>query len=843
MNKPNKGITSSDLIVSLKKLSNYTDESTQISTATDILNNPNYYKSQSVYSYSMNSKDINYFINITNNNPNSIVICAFLKLLKRFTNNEKNCEILTTSEYIEIYEQLFRHHFMDKYDIYIYLAKLFIKIFKKNEMCLLPILKSAYILSRICSLISDKEKNSTQEQQIIYLKLIKILISNKKYQDIFGNSGIIEILCFDIIKNLAIKIKESTVTEKKDEEINNNNINKNSFSNIKINKNNNIDDNNSKSLNNSKKNKKVTIKDTKSKINDNNKLDVNSLNLKENSKVLLSEMSSKESLRSYSMNFYDEKMCNLDYNNFNDLIIELRLNVLQNICCLNDVFRHDAIVQNIIPIINIMIKNCFYPLNKQCFYILSNLMLSQNVSNVETIQSYLVSILPLTIHYISNEYLYLPISFIIRNIIFNFASIKSKFYTFHGIDAVFDGINIIIEKFNESNLKQEDELSYLYTVDNYVCILKNICLSSKAPTIKEVLLKYSKRLIDILNITLKNYYESYDEVSKIIIENNSQKNEHIMIIEGNKWFSNKKHHSYYFQYSKIDFEINVKGKYIEENNNPFKMIIDNLLSLIILVTNYENTSKFFFESGSLQEILNITKKIINKPPLKNIIIEKLLQCIENMSLFIISSQRIFECLGNILINYVYNQTTINIKLKSLCIIYNIITFNENISNFIFHLSSGLIEEIIANISSVNNDYRDIAIKIVNFYVMRNDQEINEKLCKHGCLEQLSVVINSNNKILINNSILNIATLSYLKLDEFKSTNFDFCIKMQNEWKQRDIYFKDTNKKKDTNKTSKKTENKKETNTSTNKKSLKNVTKKLINVKRITNTKKIKKAAT
>jgi len=106
MNKSNNEITQSDLLSILKKLSNNKDESTQISIAADILKNTSNYESQSVYSYSLNSKDINYFKNIIDNNPNSIVICAFLKLLKLFANNKENCIILTTSEYIEIYEKL-----------------------------------------------------------------------------------------------------------------------------------------------------------------------------------------------------------------------------------------------------------------------------------------------------------------------------------------------------------------------------------------------------------------------------------------------------------------------------------------------------------------------------------------------------------------------------------------------------------------------------------------------------------------------------------------------------------------------------------------------------------------
>jgi len=279
------------------------------------------------------------------------------------------------------------------------------------------------------------------------------------------------------------------------------------------------------------------------------------------------------------------------------------------------------------------------------------------------------------------------------------------------------------------------------------------------------------------------------------------------------------------------------GKYLEKNNNPFKMIIDNLLNLIILITDYDNSSKFFFESGLLQETLNITKRIMNKPKKKYTIIEYLLQCIENISQFNISSQRIFETLGTIMIEYIYNQTTSITKLKSLCIVYNIIVNNENISEFFFYLSSGLIEEIITNISSVNNDYRDIAIKIINFYAMKNDQEINEKLCKHGCLEQLSVVINTNNKTRINTSILTLATTSYLKLNEFKTKNPDFCIKLQSEWKQRDIYFKDTN---NTDKKNKKTENNKSPQKSTNKLTLKKATKKIIIINKVANIKKKKK---
>ncbi|ORX53423.1 hypothetical protein BCR36DRAFT_396656 [Piromyces finnis] len=209
MNKPKKEITFSELVFLLKKLSNYNDEELQISSATDIINNSEFYKNQVVYNYTISSKDINYFISIVDNGPHSIVICAYLKLLKYFANNSKNCETLTSSEYIAIYEKLFEYHFIDKYNSYIYLAKLFIKIFDKNESYLLPILKSSYILNRICNMISDREKNAIQKQQIVYIKLIKRLISNKKYQEIIGNSGIIETLCYDITRNLAIKFEET----------------------------------------------------------------------------------------------------------------------------------------------------------------------------------------------------------------------------------------------------------------------------------------------------------------------------------------------------------------------------------------------------------------------------------------------------------------------------------------------------------------------------------------------------------------------------------------------------------------------------------------------------------
>eukprot|EP00833_Pecoramyces_ruminatium_P017464 jgi/Orpsp1_1/1191496/evm.model.d7180000086347.1 len=231
-----------DIILLLKKLSNHIDEKAQISVAADIFNNTKNYKCKALYSYLMNGKDISYFEKIVKNKPHSIVICAYLKLLKIFANNSKNCEILTESNYIELYESLFKYHFMDKYDIYIYLAKLYKKIFKINDNCIYLILKSKYILSRICNIISDNEKNATQEQQIEYLKLIELLISNKKYQEIFGYSGIIEILCSDIIRNLAVKIEESSKIEKDDEEDDidynqkANGLNNNTSSSIKINK-------------------------------------------------------------------------------------------------------------------------------------------------------------------------------------------------------------------------------------------------------------------------------------------------------------------------------------------------------------------------------------------------------------------------------------------------------------------------------------------------------------------------------------------------------------------------------------------------------------------------------
>ncbi|OUM65358.1 hypothetical protein PIROE2DRAFT_7657 [Piromyces sp. E2] len=815
MNKPNKEIILSELVFLFKKLSNYSNEELQISSAADVINNPDYYKGQAVNSYIIGNKDIYNFQTIIDNKPHSIVVCAYLKLLKRFANNPKNCEALTSSEYIDIYEHLFKYHYMDKYNTYIYVAKLFIKLFETDESCILPILKSSYILSRICCMISDKEKSSTQEQQTIYIKLIKLLINNKKYQEIFGNSGIIELLCNDIIKNLAIKIEESTRIEKNEEVEENDNLNNKSLnyskdklnvrsSNKKLNKSNNNINDGKKST---KKSKKVTLKETK--IKQKSKFDLNTfskLNLEANTKTLLNEMSSRDSLRSYSMNFNEDKMFFLDYNNFNDLIIELRLDILQNICCLNDVFRHDAIAQNIIPIINIIIKNNFYPLNKQCFFILSNIMLSQDVGNVETIHTYLVSILPLIVHNVTNEYLYLPISFVIRNIIFNYTSIKSKFYTLHGIDAVFDGINEINQRLTSLNITSENDMSFLYTIDNYACILKNICFSSKAPTIKEVLLKYSKRLVDSINLVLNYYYELFNKVTIVTSFNNKKyKNDTTTyIIEGNKLFIYKKNNSDYFQYSKDDYENNVKDKYIEKSNDPFKMIIMNLLTLFIAITNYDNTSKMFYESGALIELLNITKKLIDMPKKSFDIIEKLLHCIENMSFFLNSSQKIFEVLGNTLIKYIYQESTTETKLISLCIIYNIIITNPSISKYIFHLSSGLVEEIITNIASTNNDYRDIAIKIVNFYISQNDIDINEKLCKHGCIEQLSVIINkNNNKTLINASILNMATTSYLKLMDVNPTNPEFCIKMQNEWKQRDEYFKESFINLETNNSSKK----------------------------------------
>ncbi|ORX43005.1 hypothetical protein BCR32DRAFT_282014 [Anaeromyces robustus] len=802
MNKPTKELPSSENTIILKKLSNYTDEEIQLSTAIDIFNNKNYYKCQATYTYLMSNKDYYYFENIVNNKPNSIVICSYLILLKYYANNNKNCELLTSNDYIEIYEKLFNYHFVDKYDVYIYLAKLFKKIFKNNNIYILPILKSNYILSKICDIISDKEKNATQEQQIVYLNLIKVLISNKKYQEIFGYSGVIEILCCDIIKNLAIKIEESSRVEKIDDDENAYSYNNNNVSNSIINNDNIINNSNitisngNKKIANNKTNKKVTLKDIKSKSKDkyNSKRDINStfkLNLKANSRILLSEMSSRDTLRSFSINIYDYKMINLDFNNYNDSILELRFNILQNVCCLNDVFRHDAISQNIIPIINIIMKNCFFPLNKKSYYILSNLMLSQDVGNIETIHSYLISILQPTIHFVTNEYLYLPISFMLRNMIFNFTNIKSKFYTLHGIDYIFDGINSIIKKLENLNLIPENDYSVFFAIDNYICILKNICLSSKAYTIKEVLLKYSKSIVDTLYLVLIYYYDSFAKVTIVLPNLNKKKECPTFVIENSKLYIYFYNNTDYFQYSKDDYENNVKDNYNERKNDPFKMIINNILNLLILITNYDNISKFFYESGILNKVIKIVKMILCKPKKEYNIIEKLLNCIENMALYNDSGQIIFETLGNNLIEYIYQEITTETKYKSMSIIYNIISFNNNISSYIFNLSSGLIEEIIANIASVNNNYRDIAIKIINFYVMQNNQDINKKLRMHGCLEELFVIINDVEKRLINTSILNMAISSYLKLnDDLNSPNSEFCIKMQNEWKQRDIYYKD-----------------------------------------------------
>jgi len=836
MNKSNKGIVLSELVFLFKKLSNYTNEEIQISSAADVINNNDYYKSQAVYSYTINSKDVYYFESVVKNNPHSIVICAYLKLLKRFAKNPKNCETLTSSEYINIYEQLFNYHYMDKYNTYIYLAKLFIKLFETDESCVISILKSSYILSRICTIVGDKEKNSTQEQQTLFIKMIKIFITNKKFQEIFGNSGIIESLCNDIIKNLAIKIEENTRFEKDDGDEDNEELDNRTMS---ISKNKLNDSSSSKKLNKSSNNvdgKKTTKKNKKAiKTKSKSKMDINSsykLNLSSSSKVLINEMSSRDSLRSYSMNFNQEKMYFLDYNNFNDLIIELRLDILQNICCINDVFRHEAIAQNIIPIINIIIRNNFYPLNKQCLYILSNLMLTQDVGNAETIHSYLVSILPMIVRYVTNEYLYLPVSCVLRNIIFNFTSIKSKFYTLHGIDAVFDGLNEINQRLENLNTTSDNDMSFFYAIDNYVCILKNICFSSKAPTIKEVLLKYSKRLVDTINLILNYYFESFNKVTIVTPFNKKYNADTIKYaIEGNKLYIYKKDNTDYFQYSKDDYESNIKDKYLEKSNDPFKMIIANLLTLFIAITNYDNTSKFFYESGSLNELLNITKKLIDMPNKIFDIIEKLLHCIENMSLYLDSSLKTFEILGNTLTEYIYQEITTETKLKSLCILHNIIISNPTISKYIFNLPSGLIEEIISNIASTKTDYRDISIKIVNFYVSQNNIDINEKLCMHGCIEQLSVIINNNNKMSMNTSILNMATTSYLKLINFNSNDPEFCIKMQNEWKQRDVYFKEALIKQETN------------NSSTNKKSLKKVSKKIIKINKFTQIKNKKSSTT
>ncbi|ORY73546.1 ARM repeat-containing protein [Neocallimastix californiae] len=812
MNKNNE-LTIQDVQVLLQNLSSNDQEEIQISTATDIFNNTKNYKCQAVYSYALSNTDIFNFDEIKKNKSYLIIICAYLKLYKLFANNYKNCEVLTEKEYVELYELLLKYPFMEKKDIYICLAKLFKKIFKKNYNYINPILNSNYIVTKIWNLACNSNKNSSKVQ-VTYLGLIKLIITIKKYQETFGNIETIEILCSSIVKNLALKIEEvaniGKIDDKDEDDYNDSNSNKenkplsdsrsmnemDSKSNVKINKSNTIEKKENEKY---KKNKKVTLKESKSKIKDNNIKKENrssfKLNLKSNSKTLLSDLSSADTLKSNSITNNDVEMTFLDYNNCNDQIIELRLDILQNLCCLNDTSRHNAISQNIIPIINVIIKNCFYPLNRKCFFILSNLSHCQDVNNAETILGYILSILYLTFRYVTNEYLYLPISFMLRNITFSYGSIKSKFYSMHGIDYMFDGIKSCIDNISNFDSIPKNDFSFFYAVDNYVCILKNICLSSKAYTIKEVFLKYSKLLVDILSLTVNYYYEYLDNITITLpvkykdYKLNSK--DSTIIIESNKLYIYSHDGTDYFQYTQEDYDINVKDKYVEKSNDPFSMIIDNILNLFILITNFENTSKLFYENDSLNEILNILKKFINKSKKEYSIIEKLLRCIENMALYSDSAQKIFESLGNNLMDYIFQQVTVESKLISLNIIYNIIITDLSISLFIFNLKNGLIEEIITNIVSTNNDYRDIAIKIINFYVSQNNQEYNIKLYENGCMEGLVVVINNSEKKLVNTSILNMAMSSYLKLNELCQSKPEFCLRMQNEWKQRDMHFKNS----------------------------------------------------
>jgi len=131
MNKNNE-LTIQDVQVLLQNLSSNDQEEIQISTATDIFNNTKNYKCQAVYSYALSNTDIFNFDEIKKNKSYLIIICAYLKLYKLFANNYKNCEVLTEKEYVELYELLLKYPFMEKKDIYICLAKLFKKIFKKN---------------------------------------------------------------------------------------------------------------------------------------------------------------------------------------------------------------------------------------------------------------------------------------------------------------------------------------------------------------------------------------------------------------------------------------------------------------------------------------------------------------------------------------------------------------------------------------------------------------------------------------------------------------------------------------------------------------------------------------